>query len=138
MRNFGLPFVARWLLRISVRPAGRDSLSFLKLFRIRRILSDSPQNASELKTKFKFSIQVDYIFKKMIHEQLPLPVPCYDLAPLTESSLGPLARNFGYPQLAWLDGRLSSRNLELMFPPYERISRIRRALMHLLFNLIHS
>ena len=23
----------------------------------------------------------------MIHEQLPLPVPCYDLAPLTESSL---------------------------------------------------
>ena len=41
----------------------------------------------------------------MIHEQLPLPVPCYDLAPLTESSLGPLARNFGYPQLAWLDGR---------------------------------
>ena len=43
--------------------------------------------------------------KKMIHEQLPLPVPCYDLAPLTESSLGPLARNFGYPQLAWLDGR---------------------------------
>ena len=25
----------------------------------------------------------------MIHEQLPLPVPCYDFAPLTESSLGP-------------------------------------------------
>ncbi len=41
----------------------------------------------------------------MIHEQLPLPVPCYDLALLTESSLGPLAWNFGYPQLAWLDGR---------------------------------
>ena len=41
----------------------------------------------------------------MIHDQLPLAVPCYDLAPLTESSLGPLARNFGYPQLAWLDGR---------------------------------
>ena len=44
-------------------------------------------------------------FKKMIHEQLPLPVPCYDLALLTESSLGPFAWNFGYPQLAWLDGR---------------------------------
>ena len=41
----------------------------------------------------------------MIHEQLPLPVPCYDLALLTESSLGPFAWNFGYPQLAWLDGR---------------------------------
>ena len=25
----------------------------------------------------------------MIHGQLPLPVPCYDFAPLTESSLGP-------------------------------------------------
>jgi hypothetical protein len=41
----------------------------------------------------------------MIHEQLPLPVPCYDLAPLTESSLGRLTAYFGYPQLAWLDGR---------------------------------
>ena len=39
-------------------------------------------------------------FKKMIHEQLPLPVPCYDLVLLTESSLGLLAKNFGYPQLA--------------------------------------
>ena len=25
----------------------------------------------------------------MIHEQVPLPVPCYDFAPLTEPSLGP-------------------------------------------------
>ena len=73
----------------------------------------------------------------MIHDQLPLAVPCYDLAPLIESSLGPLARHFGYPQLAWLDGRLSSRNLELMFPPYVRISRIRRALMHFLLNFKH-
>jgi len=32
-------------------------------------------------------------------------VPCYDLAPLTESSLERLAARFGYPQLAWLDGR---------------------------------
>ena len=51
------------------------------------------------------TVLTNNIFKKMIHEQLPLPVPCYDLAPLTESSLSPLARNFGYPQLAWLDGR---------------------------------
>ena len=57
-----------------------------------------------LKSKFKTSTRVN-TFKKMIHEQLPLPVPCYDLAPLTESSLGPFAWNFGYPQLAWLDGR---------------------------------
>lgn len=41
----------------------------------------------------------------MIHEQLPLPVPCYDFVPLIESTLGPFAWNFGYPQLAWRDGR---------------------------------
>lgn len=57
-----------------------------------------------LKSKFKTSTRVN-TFKKMIHEQLPLPVPCYDLALLTESSLGRLAAHFGYPQLAWLDGR---------------------------------
>jgi len=26
---------------------------------------------------------------EMFHEQLPLPVPCYDLAPVTEFTLGP-------------------------------------------------
>ena len=25
----------------------------------------------------------------MFHEQLPLPVPCYDLVPVTELTLGP-------------------------------------------------
>ena len=25
---------------------------------------------------------------KLIHEQLPLPVPCYDLVPVTELTLG--------------------------------------------------
>ena len=69
--------------------------------------SAEPTKRIRLKSKFKTSTKVN-TFKKMIHEQLPLPVPCYDLAPLTESSLGPLAWNFGYPQLAWLDGRLSS------------------------------
>ena len=41
----------------------------------------------------------------MFHEQLPLPVPCYDLALLTEPALAPLAGHFGHSQLAWLDGR---------------------------------
>ena len=40
----------------------------------------------------------------MIHEQVPLPVPCYDFALLTEPTLGPLAGNLGYSQLAWRDG----------------------------------
>jgi hypothetical protein len=26
---------------------------------------------------------------ELIHEQLPLPVPCYDLLPVTEFALGP-------------------------------------------------
>ena len=27
---------------------------------------------------------------ELIHEQLPLPVPCYDLVPVTELTLGPI------------------------------------------------
>ncbi len=74
----------------------------------------------------------------MIHAQLPLRVPCYDLAPLTEPTFVPAKGwHLGYSQLAWLDGRLSSTNLELMFPSHLRISRMRRALMHILFYLIH-
>jgi hypothetical protein len=86
----------------------------------------------------------------MIHEQVPLPVPCYDLPLLTELGLAPLTGHFGHSQLAWVDGRLSSGNFRVDVPdpkpsydgrvgrsriawyrpPYERISRIRRALMH--------
>jgi hypothetical protein len=40
----------------------------------------------------------------MIHEQVPLPVPCYDLPLLTELTLVPLAGRFRYSQLAWVDG----------------------------------
>ena len=31
---------------------------------------------------------------EMFHEQLPLPVPCYDLAPVTEFTLGPHKARF--------------------------------------------
>ena len=41
----------------------------------------------------------------MIHRQVLLPVPCYDFVHLTESTLGPLIRNFGRSQLAWRDGQ---------------------------------
>jgi hypothetical protein len=34
------------------------------------------------------------------HDQLPLAVPCYDLLPVTELTLGPhLWRDFGYSRL---------------------------------------
>jgi len=41
----------------------------------------------------------------VIHEQIPLPVPCYDFAPLTEPTIVPLTGHFRYSQLAWRDGR---------------------------------
>jgi len=66
----------------------------------------------------------------MIHGQLPLPVPCYDFTLITDLTLGPQKRDFGYCQLSWCDGRLLIRNLIEAFPPHVRISRIRRALMH--------
>ena len=46
-------------------------------------------------------------------------------------------RIFGYYRLPWCDGRLSSRNYELMFPSCLRISRTRRALMHFLLEGIN-
>jgi hypothetical protein len=42
---------------------------------------------------------------EMFHEQLPLPVPCYDLAPVTELAVGLRAQYFGHSRLPWLDGR---------------------------------
>jgi hypothetical protein len=36
---------------------------------------------------------------ELLHEQLPLPVPCYDLLPVDELTVGPLARDFGYSHL---------------------------------------
>ena len=74
----------------------------------------------------------------MIHGQLPLPVPCYDFTFITDLTLGPIARHFGYYQLSWCDGRMFSRNLEFTFPPHVRISRIRRALVHKLFQIIET
>jgi len=35
----------------------------------------------------------------MIHGQLPLPMPCYDFILVTDLSLGPFTRNFGYCRL---------------------------------------
>ena len=45
-----------------------------------------------------------YIFE-LIHDQLPLAVPCYDLVPVTKFTLGHINADFGHPRLPWLDGR---------------------------------
>ena len=36
---------------------------------------------------------------ELIHDQLPLAVPCYDLLPVTDFTLVLLAKAFGYPRL---------------------------------------
>ena len=39
------------------------------------------------------------------HEQLPLPVPCYDLFLVTVFTLDHVNMGFGYLRLPWIDGR---------------------------------
>ena len=40
----------------------------------------------------------------MFHEQLPLPVPCYDLLPVTKLTVGPLGETSGTPGSLELTG----------------------------------
>ena len=41
----------------------------------------------------------------MIQPHLPVRLPCYDLAPVTEFAFDGIATGFGHPRLPWLDGR---------------------------------
>ena len=43
--------------------------------------------------------------KEVIQPHLPIRLPCYDLAPVTDFALDVIANGFGRPQLPWLDGR---------------------------------
>ena len=43
--------------------------------------------------------EAERISFELIHEQLPLPVPCYDLLPVTELTVNHLAMGFGYSRL---------------------------------------
>ena len=36
---------------------------------------------------------------ELLHDQLPLAVPCYDLLPVNELTVGPHKRDFGYSHL---------------------------------------
>ena len=51
-----------------------------------RQLSDTipTQSALQVQSTFSTFFQIE-----LFHEQLPLPVPCYDLVPVTELTLGP-------------------------------------------------
>ncbi len=37
---------------------------------------------------------------ELFHEQLPLPVPCYDLLPIIELAVGRITANFGHSRLS--------------------------------------
>ena len=41
----------------------------------------------------------------MIQPHVPVRLPCYDLAPVTDFTLGLPTQDFGYPRLPSLDGR---------------------------------
>lgn len=45
------------------------------------------------------------VVKENVHAQLPLRVPCYDLAPVTEPNLNRPKATFGCFRLPWLDGQ---------------------------------
>ena len=53
----------------------------------------------------------DFLRKEVIQPQVPLRLPCYDLAPVTKLTLGrSLTKSVGFPdfghsRLPWLDGR---------------------------------
>ncbi len=43
--------------------------------------------------------------KEVIHPQLPLRMPCYDLTLIIDPAFVPLLGAFGHCQLSWFDGR---------------------------------
>ena len=58
---------------------------------------------------------------ELFHEQLPLPVPCYDLVPVTELTLGP----------AYADTSGTPGSLDLTGGEYKTWERIHRSLADL-------
>ena len=59
-----------------------------------------------LPKKLDFCITKWYRFQiELFHEQLPLPVPCYDLLPVTEFTVVQYTLAFGYARFPWVDGR---------------------------------
>src|ERR1700690_3296950 len=50
-------------------------------------------------------LHILFLRKEVIHRQLPLPMPCYDLAPVTSFGLEHNKVRFIHLPLPWLDGR---------------------------------
>jgi hypothetical protein len=66
-------------------------------FRI-SIIIPSLLRRSPIQLLYSYEIQKRISFE-LFHEQLPLPVPCYDLLPVTEFTVTPRERRFRYSRL---------------------------------------
>ena len=116
-----------WVLRELFR--SRNSFNTI------RVLSKRVINLTKLVMYWTNKLDVHALFlrflirKEVIHPQLRLGIPCYDLVPIAEFGLAPLAGLFGRLQLCWLDGRIEIDKRFFSFPPSERIFRTGRALM---------
>lgn len=64
----------------------------MKVIKINQFLLKFTNDAVHL------ALPCSYIFE-LIHDQLPLAVPCYDLVPVTKFTLGHINADFGYPRL---------------------------------------
>ncbi len=64
--------------------------------RLQRRRSDSVRSRPRMSRRWR-----DFSFRKeVIHEQLPLPVPCYDFVPIIEFTFGRPTTTFGCPRLS--------------------------------------
>ncbi len=62
---------------------------------------------TEVTVVFKdcFNEETILLRKEVIQPHLPIRLPCYDLAPVTDFAFDAIASGFGHPRLPWLDGR---------------------------------
>ena len=51
------------------------------------------------------AFQEQFSKKEMFQPHLPVRLPCYDLAPVTDFAFDGITTGFGRPRLPWLDGR---------------------------------
>ncbi len=107
-------FIAGWSLGILQAPLLYvDALNSLITLLFRLVVSNTSKNSltprwnqSDHDNQHKQNIARHCSRKEVFQPHLPVRLPCYDLAPVTEFTLTPrLKRSFRSPRLPWLDGR---------------------------------
>lgn len=67
-------------------------------------LSFEFEKTSDRRFSFTPQSEIKQLSFELFHEQLPLPVPCYDLLPITELAVGRARRTSGTPGSLELTG----------------------------------